>query len=114
VLTAFGLYALVAYAVAHRTREIGIRIALGAGGWTVVALVVRQGLVPVLIGLAAGSIAFRLSGWAIQRFLFALPLFGGWAFIALTLAIAAVAVVAMLAPARRALAVDPVAALRTD
>jgi putative ABC transport system permease protein len=114
VLTAFGLYALVAYAVAHRTREIGIRIALGASGWTVVALVVRQGLVPVLIGLAAGSIAFRLSGWAIQRFLFALPLFGGWAFIALTLAIAAVAVVAMLAPARRALAVDPVAALRTD
>jgi ABC-type antimicrobial peptide transport system permease subunit len=100
--------------VAQRTREIGIRIALGASGWTVVALVVRQGLVPVLIGLAAGSIAFRLSGWAIQRFLFALPLFGGWAFIALTLAIAAVAVVAMLAPARRALAVDPVAALRTD
>jgi predicted permease len=114
VLTAFGLYALVAYAVAHRTREIGIRIALGASGWTVVALVVRQGLVPVLIGVAAGSIAFRLSGWAIARFLFALPLFGGWPFIALTLAIAAVAVVAMLAPARRALAVDPVAALRTD
>ena len=114
VLTAFGLYALVAYAVAHRTREIGIRIALGASTRTVVALVVRQGLVPVIVGLVAGSIAFRLSGWAIARFLFALPLFGGWPFLALTLAIAAVAVVAMLAPARRALAVDPVAALRND
>jgi predicted permease len=114
VLTAFGLYALVAYAVAHRTREIGIRIALGANARTVVTLVVRQGLVPVIVGLVAGSMAFRLSGWAIQRFLFALPLFGGWPFIALTLAIAAVAVVAMIAPARRALAVDPVAALRND
>jgi putative ABC transport system permease protein len=114
VLTAFGLYALVAYAVAHRTREIGIRVALGASARTVVALVVRQGLAPVAVGLVAGSIAFRLSGWAIARFLFALPLFGGWPFLALTTAIAAVAVLAMLAPARRALAVDPVAALRND
>ncbi len=114
VLTAFGLYALVAYAVAHRTREIGIRVALGASARTVVALVVRQGLAPVAVGLVAGSIAFWLSGWAIARFLFALPLFGGWPFLALTTAIAAVAVLAMLAPARRALAVDPVAALRND
>jgi predicted permease len=114
VLTAFGLYALVAYAVAHRTREIGIRIALGASGPAVVALVVRQGLLPVIVGLVAGAIAFRLSGWAIARFLFALPLFGGWPFLVLTVAIAAVAVLAMIAPARRALAVDPVAALRND
>jgi len=114
VLTAFGLYALVAYAVAHRTREIGIRIALGASARTVLALVVRQGLVPVLAGLIAGTIGFRMSGWAIARFLFSLPLFGGWPFLALTAAIALIALIAMLAPARRALAVDPVAALRND
>ena len=114
VLTALGLYALVAYAVAHRTREIGIRVALGADRTSVVGLVVRQGLLPVGTGLVAGSIAFRLAGNAIARFLFAVPLFGGWAFVALAAAVGVVAILAMIAPARRALRIDPVAALRND
>ncbi len=114
VLTALGLYALIAYAVAHRTREIGIRMALGARPGEVVALVARQGVVPVFVGLVAGAITFRLSGWAMAKLVFALPLFDGWPFLVLTLAVGLVAVLSTIVPARRALAVDPVDALRRD
>jgi ABC-type antimicrobial peptide transport system permease subunit len=114
VLTAFGLYALVAYAVAHRTKEIGIRVALGADARRVVALVIRQGLLPIAVGLVLGVVAFQLSGWAIAKFLFAIPLMAGAPLAIMTGAIAVIAGLAMLAPARRALAVDPVAALRND
>src|SRR6266851_3747698 len=54
LLTAVGLYGVVAYATSQRAREIGIRIALGARGRNVLALVIRQGMLPALIGLAAG------------------------------------------------------------
>ena len=56
VLTAIGLYGVVAYATTQRTREIGIRIAIGASTRNVLALVVRQGMLPTLIGLAIGFV----------------------------------------------------------
>src|SRR5439155_22474754 len=62
LLTAVGLYGVVAYATSQRMREIGIRIALGAGGGNVLALVVRQGMLPAVIGLAIGlAVAFTIT-----------------------------------------------------
>jgi predicted permease len=113
-LTAFGLYGVIAYAVAHRFREIGIRVALGAEATSIVRLVVRQGLTPVAAGLTAGTIACLWGSRSIAQFLFAVPAFSVWTFFALVASLALVAVSAMWLPARRALAVDPASALRRE
>jgi predicted permease len=114
LLAAVGLYGVIAYVVAGRRREIGIRMALGAGRWSVVALVLRESLLMVGIGLAIG---LALSAWAIR--LVASQLYGVGPADPLTLAagVGLLAVAALLAaflPARRAAAVDPVRALRYE
>jgi predicted permease len=114
VLTGCGLYAVVASAVSRQTREIGIRVALGAEAGRVLRLVARQGLWSVGIGLAAGLAAFALGGRLIQSFMFSLPVVSVGALVAVSAVIAVGAFVAMLIPARRALAVDPTVALRAE
>ena len=113
-LASIGLYGVMAYAVARRTREVGIRMALGAGRGDVVGMIVGESLVPVLAGIAAGS----ASALAMSRLVASL-LFG----VAprdpatMTLAAAALVVVALLAaaiPARRASRVEPLTALRHE
>jgi putative ABC transport system permease protein len=114
VLAGVGIFGVVAHLVGERTREIGIRIALGGSPGSVRALVLRQGLRPVVIGLAAGGAgAFAINAMLANR----LPGITGPA--PLPLAGAAVllllaAVVACLVPARRAVRVDPMVALRTE
>ncbi|KPJ82881.1 MAG: hypothetical protein AMS19_06345, partial [Gemmatimonas sp. SG8_23] len=114
VLAAVGLYGVVAYAVTQRTREIGIRIALGAASDQVVGLVLREGVRPALVGIALG---LGLS-WAAARVLSSL-LFGvTWAD-PLTLIVAsgtllAVTVTATAIPARRASRVAPASALQAE
>ncbi|MEX0893208.1 MAG: ADOP family duplicated permease [Gemmatimonadota bacterium] len=113
-LAAVGLYGVLGYFVAERTAEIGIRRSLGAPSAQVVRLVVRQGMVPVLAGLAVGLAA----AWGATRVVGSL-LFGVDARDPLTFAGAAsfllvVAALAALLPARRAAGVDPMTALRTD
>ena len=74
VLTSLGIYAVVAFTVAQRMREIGIRVALGAERGRVLGLVVRQGLTPVLVGaVGLGLAAFLLAGSTLHALIFALP-----------------------------------------
>ncbi len=114
LLAAVGIYGVVAYSVARRTPEIGIRLALGAQRSDVLAMVFKQGMALTLIGIALG-----LAGaFALTRFLSTL-LFGVAAadpatFALVSLALAVVASLACLIPARRATKVDPLAALRRE
>jgi putative ABC transport system permease protein len=114
VLTTLGIYAVVAFAVAERRREIGIRVALGAERARVLSLVARQGLGPVGLGVGLGLMAFVLAGSTLRALIFALPAMDVGSMLLLAAAIGTIAVGAMLVPARRALAVDPVVALRQD
>ena len=114
LLTTLGLYAVVATAVSVRTREIGIRVALGAEAATVMRLILRQGALPVCLGLAAGLVAFGLSATMIQQFMFSLPATNAAVLFALAVTIGIVAAVAIALPARRALRVSPTVALRAE
>jgi predicted permease len=114
MLTGFGLYAVIAYAVAHRTREIGIRLALGAERGRVLRLVARQGLMPLAGGLVIGGAGCWWAGRAIEQFLFTLPAVTAWTVAVLLAAIAGLSAVATIVPARRALAIDPAITLRSE
>jgi putative ABC transport system permease protein len=114
LLAAVGLYGLLAYSVAQRTSEIGIRIALGANSFAVVRMMLGQGMRPVAAGIAIG---LPLAWWAC-RFVSTL-LYGMKTFDAITIAgaVATLSLVALAAgfvPARRAAKVDPMVALRED
>jgi ABC-type antimicrobial peptide transport system permease subunit len=113
-LTGFGLYAVVATAIAQRTREIGIRVALGAEAAGVVSMVVRQGLWPIVTGLVLGLLSLAMSARLIQGFMFSLPAVSALTVLAICAAIALLAILAMALPVRRALAVDPTSILRCD
>ena len=113
-LASVGIYGVVAYSVARRTREIGIRMALGAAASDAVLLVMRQGLAPVALGTAIG-----VAGAVGVAQLIRSVLYGGKAldpvtFVAVPLALVGVAMLATWIPARRAAAVDPVLALRQE
>ena len=113
LLAVVGVYAVSAAAVASRTREIGIRAALGASRRDVIGLVLRSGLSPVLAGLAAGAAVAVLSGRALSGMLFGVAP-GDPLSLAVTIAtLATAAVLALLLPALRAAKVDPIVALRT-
>jgi putative ABC transport system permease protein len=113
VITAAGLAGVIAYGVSERLNEIGIRLALGAEGSSVVWLVMRQGLALSGIGLAAG-LALSLSVTKLMKgLLFNTPSTDGATFAAVGLLLLAVVAGACLVPARRALRVDPVQALRS-
>jgi predicted permease len=112
LLAAVGLYGVLAYSIAQRTREIGIRIALGAESRTILSLVVRQGLTIVGIGLVAGIISSIVLTHLIQSLLYGVS---GTDPVALLTAVGVLALAAFLAclvPALRAIRVDPITALR--
>jgi ABC-type antimicrobial peptide transport system permease subunit len=114
VLAAIGIYGVMAYAVVRRTREIGIRMALGAGGGRVVWLVMREVLLLAGIGVAIGLAA----AWGATRWI-ATQLFGIQPTDVLTMILAAVGIAAVAAlagylPARRAVGIDPMRALRWE
>ena len=110
-LAAVGLYGVIGYSVGRRTREIGIRKALGADTGGIVALVVRQGMALVLLGGVAGAGMSALAGRALSGVLFVGPL-DPVGFAAAFGILALVAVLAHWVPARRAARVDPMEALR--
>jgi predicted permease len=112
VLAATGLYATMAFAVRRRTREIGLRMALGADVSTVRAMILRQGLLLVAAGAAFGLIGAYWAGRALESQLYGITPADTWSLSASAAVLAAAALVAMWMPAARATRVDPVTALR--
>jgi putative ABC transport system permease protein len=113
LLALIGLYGLTAYAVSRRTREIGIRIAVGAVPTSVLQMILRQGTLPSVGGIAGGVIASIAVGGAIQG------IFPGTAtdfltFLLIVPIVVAVVILAAYIPARRAAHIDPLKALRQD
>jgi predicted permease len=114
VLAAIGVYGLVAYWVQLRSREIGIRVALGAESSRIAAMVALQGLRLVIVGVAVGlASAFALAR-VIAGFLFGVPARDPIVFVSVPAVLAVVALVAVWMPARRASRIDPLLALRTE
>lgn len=114
LLACIGLFGVMSYMVARRTREIGVRMALGESRAGILHRVCRESLTLVGAGVAAGAMAAALAGRWIQALLFGVTPADPRTLIESALALAAVAAVATLVPAQRACAVDPIVALRTD
>jgi len=114
LLTAIGLYGSLAFAVQRRTREIGIRMALGAARWRVLGLVVREGMTIVGAGAAAG-LALAAAGARIVGHLLYGSADADWIFyVSAAAVVACVGAAASVVPARRAAAVEPLVALRCE
>lgn len=114
LLTALGIYGVISYAVGQRTREFGIRIALGATTHDVTRLVVRRGAVLTVVGLAIGLLGAALATRVIRGLLFGVQPLDAASFVAACVVLGAVATLASWLPARRAARVDPVAAMRAE
>lgn len=114
VLTAVGVYGVVAYATARRTREIAVRLALGADAPKIVALVLRDGAWWTIAGLAAGTIGARLVMRYIQSLLFGVTPNDPTTIVSVAALLSLVALVATIVPAIRAVRVDPMLALRSE
>jgi putative ABC transport system permease protein len=114
VLAAVGIYGVVAYGVVQRTRELGIRMALGAGDWTLLRMVIRQGMMPVLGGMGVGLVGALAGGRLLRGLLFGVGSGDPTNLALVTGFLVAVALAAMYLPARRASRSDPMIALRTD
>jgi ABC-type antimicrobial peptide transport system permease subunit len=114
VLAAIGLYGVVAYSVAQRTNEIGIRMALGAQAGDVFKMVLGHGLNLALIGLAVGVAAALALSRLITSLLYGVSSYDLRTFVVSSLLLVAVAVLASFLPARRATRVQPNIALRAE
>ncbi|HVD92156.1 MAG TPA: ABC transporter permease [Vicinamibacterales bacterium] len=114
LLAAIGLYGVTSYSVGRRTREIGIRMALGADRGTVLRLVIRQGLVLTAIGVALGLAAGAAGAQVLRSLLFGISALDPLAFGGAALLFGLVSLAASYFPARRATRVDPMVALRTE
>jgi putative ABC transport system permease protein len=114
LLTCVGVYGIASYAVVRREKEIGIRSALGASRRQLVLMILRDGMVPVLIGLAMGAIAAALSGRLMASLLFDVNSVDATVYAAAAVTLIFVGVLANYLPARRAGRIEPVAALRNE
>jgi putative ABC transport system permease protein len=114
ILGAVGLYAVLSYGVAQRTREIGVRMALGAEARTVRRMFVWQGARVALVGVVAGALAAGALTRYIQTLLFGVGRLDAIAFAGMSAVMVAVALAASYIPARRASRVDPLVALRSE
>jgi ABC-type antimicrobial peptide transport system permease subunit len=114
LLGAIGLYGVIAYSVTQRTREIGIRIALGAQRQNIIGMFLRQGLVLAGIGAACGLVAALALTRFLTSLLFHVHPVDPVTYISVCAGLAAAASLASYIPSRRATTVDPVEALRAE
>jgi putative ABC transport system permease protein len=113
-LAGVGVYGLVSYSVTQRTNEIGLRVALGAQPADVLRMVVQRGLVVSLIGVALGLPAAFALARLIRTLLFGVTAADPMVFVGVPVLLVAVAAMASYLPARRAMRIDPTAALRSE
>jgi putative ABC transport system permease protein len=113
-LAAVGIYGVVSYSVAQRTREIGLRVALGAQTGDVMRMIIRQGLAPAGLGAVIGLGGAALAAQLMKSLLFNVSAIDPATFTLLPLSLLAVALLACWLPARRAAKVDPMVALRCE
>ncbi|MEO7999919.1 MAG: ABC transporter permease, partial [Gemmatimonadaceae bacterium] len=114
VLAAFGVYAVIGYGVTQRTREIGIRIALGASVAGVLRMVLREGVVLGLIGVVIGVGGAWVLSRILESMLYGVSARDPFTFVAAPLLLIGITIIATLIPARAASRVDPVKAIRTE
>ena len=114
LVAALGLFGLVSFVVAQRTREIGIRLAVGAQPRQILSLVLRRGLPPVAVGCALGIAVVLAGGRLLASVLYGIGPGDPVALSAAVLGFSAIALLAALLPARRAAATDPASALRQE
>ncbi len=114
ILAGIGIYGVISYSVAQRTHEIGIRAALGAQRRDLLRMVLGQGVTLALVGIAAGIIAAAAVGRLMSTLLFSVSAYDPATFVAVAAALLAVAAAACYFPARRAMRVDPMVALRYE
>jgi putative ABC transport system permease protein len=114
VLAVVGIYGVVSYSVAQRTREIGVRMALGAERPAVLRMVMAQGAMLACAGIALGLAGSFAATRVLQSFLFGIPPRDGVTFAAVSLLLLAICLLASYIPARRAAKVDPMVALRYE
>jgi ABC-type antimicrobial peptide transport system permease subunit len=114
VIGAVGIYSVVSYSVTRRRAEFGVRLALGASPRRILADVMRGGLTPVGLGIAAGLAAALAMGTTVGRFLYGVAPTDATSLVAAAAILASAGAVAALVPAMRAGRTDPVKALRAD
>jgi ABC-type antimicrobial peptide transport system permease subunit len=114
LLAALGIYGIMAYTVVARTREFGIRAALGASRQGILALVLRQGLATAAVGIVCGLGLAALLSRFMASLLVGVSVHDGLTFIAAPVVLAVVALIACLVPARAATRIQPVEALRSE
>ena len=114
LMAALGIYGVLSYMVSTRSREIGVRIALGASPRDVVLLVARQGLVPAVVGIVLGLGGAMGSGRVLVTSLYGISPLDSTTYVAVVGAVLGVAAVACLVPALRAMRVDPLSSMRSD
>ena len=113
-LAGIGLYGVIAYLVSQRTREIGIRIALGAKGADVIRMVLSQGIKPAAIGIGFGVAGAYWSSRVLQSLLYNVETSDMATFAGVTVMLSVVVLLAIVMPARKASHIPPVDALRVD
>lgn len=114
LLTIVGIYSVISYTVSHHTREIGIRMALGAQGMDVLKLIVGKGLVLTLIGIGIGLVGAFAITRVMQTLLFGISTTDWITFTAVVIFLIVTGLIATAIPARRAIKVDPLVALRYE
>ena len=113
-LAVVGLYGVKTYSVARRTREIGIRLALGAQRSAVLRMIMREGFIMLLCGVTLGLLLAMATGKILSGILYEVGALDPIAFTAAPLLLAAAALIATWLPARRATRINPIQALRTE
>jgi predicted permease len=114
LLTCVGVYGIASYSVVRREKEIGIRSALGAARHQLIVMILRDGMVPVLVGMACGCIAAVVSGHVLAALLFNVDSAYGMVFACAGFTLVVIGMLANYIPARRAGRIDPVTALRNE